>query len=258
MTHSKKSQAETLARTVDTMAERLIAAGIQTNEWLLDLNGCLTTPDSFSQDGIWKLPSRLFSFPIQVSRFDGVNERTLTLRHPLLSAHPFVQHVESALGVKLEAPETAEAAETWFHACDLIEDHWQGLMETRQFTTDSDIGRAIAFGLRAYYRSNLKVQAARKMLAQVGIDEPADPVALLFKLAKPLSLTDTAVRWPINGTERLEGGEQAWTLLVGLERGWFGYVGGCLSWTQSGRDRYAAGPEALFVQCESGQAAFDF
>lgn len=251
------AQAEPVAHPVDTVLERLQAAGIPTSEWLLDLNSSLTTPYDFAVDGIWKLPSRLFAFPIQVSRFDGVNERVLTLRHPLLSDHPFVQHVEAALGVKL-AP--AERVDTWSHACDLMAKHWQELMATRHFTTDDDIARSVAFRLSSAYDSDLTVQTARTILGMIGAAEPTDGVQLLCKFAKPLSLTDEdkVVRWPINGRERMTGDEQAWAFLIGLERGWFAYKGQHLEWTQMGRDLYAAGPDALFIQSEGGQTAFAF
>lgn len=261
MAHSKKNQtaaqAEPVARPVDTMLERLLAAGITTSEWLLHLNGCLTTPHDFDLDGIWKLPSRLFAFPIQVSRFDGVTERVLTLSHPRLSDHPFVQHVEAALGVKLAV---AERVDTWSHACDLMPKHWQDLMETRQFTTDDDIARSVGFRLSATYESDITVQTARTILGMIGATEPTDAISLLCKFGKPLSLTDEdeTVRWPINGRERMTGAEMAWAFLTGLERGWFSYRGQHLEWTQMGRDRYAAGPDALFIQSEGGQAAFAF
>lgn len=261
MTQSKKTQTATLAdpaaRPVDTVLERLQAAGIATSEWLLDLNGSLTTPHDFSLDGIWSLPSRLFGFPIYVSRFDGVNERVLTLRHPLLSDHPFVQHVEAAVGVKL-AP--ADRVDTWSHACDLMAKHWQELMATRHFTTDEDIARSVAFRLSATYDSDITVLTARTILGMIGAAEPTDAIQLLCKFAKPLSLTadDKVVRWPINGRERMTGAEQAWAFLIGLERGWFAYKGGHLEWTQMGRDLYAAGPDALFIQSEGGQTAFAF
>jgi hypothetical protein len=263
MARAKKSDtpqnAPVVPRAPDELAERLIAIGYHTSECLLDINGSLHAPYDAEYEGIWALPSRLFQFPISVSRFDGVTQRTMRLRHPLLSDHPFVKHIEQALGVTLEADEGA--TNTWFHACDLTtKTHWRTLLETRQFTTTEDIAGAVALHLGSVYDDGINTKIARQMLAALGLAEPSDPLALLCKLNKPTSLTDEekVTRWPVNYDRALTSPERAWTFVIGLERGWLTYRGRHIEWSPVGRERYAAGPEALFVQTESGQAAFAF
>src|SRR3546814_12151144 len=77
-------------------SDPIIAAGFAPNGFVLDINEALDVPRDFPLSAPWNLPSRLFQFPIEVIRAEQDEPRKIGLRHPLLAAHPFVQHVEHA------------------------------------------------------------------------------------------------------------------------------------------------------------------
>src|SRR3546814_2113847 len=78
-----------------------MAAGFAPNGFVLDINEALDVPRDCPLSAPWNLPSRLFQFPIEVIRAEQDEPRKIGLRHPLLAAHPFVQHVELALGIEI-------------------------------------------------------------------------------------------------------------------------------------------------------------
>ena len=77
----------------DELAETLVAAELVPNTYILDLNGSLTVPHTMELPAPWNLPSRLFRFPVVVTRRSEDGTRRIMLRHPQLAAHPFVQQV---------------------------------------------------------------------------------------------------------------------------------------------------------------------
>lgn len=262
--------------TPDALGDKIIEAGLAPNGFILDLNSGLSVPRGFELPAPWNLPSRLFRFPIEVCKPRGDRPRTIGLRHPGLAAHPFVQSVETALGEALDpygAPNeygysTCEQG-LWHHAVDLITaGEWRALLETSDFTTPGNIFNAVGFGLR-YSGNNetgkrdgyLTIAEAREIMDELGAFEPSDRAATIRELSKPVSCNPEGKKggehWPINGkTSSPE--DDAWSFIFGIEDGWFEYDrSGHLNWSQKGRDRYAAGDAATYVET-SGQAAFAF
>src|SRR3546814_18959480 len=66
----------------------------------------LALHDALPISAPWNLPSRLFQFPIEVIRAEQDEPRKIGLRHPLLAAHPFVQH--ERMGGKRSEEHTSE------------------------------------------------------------------------------------------------------------------------------------------------------
>ncbi len=257
----------------DELGDVLVAKGFVANRFVLDLNHHLSVPGGMALEAPWNLPSRLFRFPIEVSEpVDGM--RRIGLMHPLLAAHPWVQVVEKALGVKLDtrgAPNGCGVSNTrsatWWHAVDLVTaEKWRDLIETRRFTTDEDIARAVVFGL-SYSPDDagkcsgfLTTQEARSIMAALGQAEPANRRGVLTGFAAPQSCCGESgvERWPVNSGRGSTSPVGPWTYIVALEDGWFSYDRqGFVGWTQAGRDRYAAGDQATFTEA-SGQGAFAF
>ena len=87
--------------TADPLGVALVKAGLAPNIALLDINNSLGVPHGFDLAAPWHLPSRMFCFPIEVCRPDDEQPRMIALRHPLLAHHPFVRHVETALGLEI-------------------------------------------------------------------------------------------------------------------------------------------------------------
>lgn len=253
----------------DELGERLIAAGLEHNEFLLDLNRSLSVPHDWKLPAPWNLPSRLFRFPIEVSEnLEG--GRRIGLIHPALVDHPYVQHVSQVLGMEIPAEGapnrhgySKQALGLWWHAVDLIPSgHWREALETRHFTTDEDILRAVTFGLSCGRENgrNLTTSEARQIFLALGQECPSDPREILcgFMRPSPVIADDKVERWPVN-TGRAEAGETAWAMVVGIETGWFAKDrSGHLEWTRLGRDRHQAGPATTFIEQSSGQGAFAF
>src|SRR3546814_7622216 len=75
-------------------------------------------------------------------------------RHPLLAAHPFVQHVERALGIEIARDGVTNrhgysnrVHSLWHHAVDLISaGKWRELLATQEFTEPRNIFNAVVYG----------------------------------------------------------------------------------------------------------------
>lgn len=247
---------------VDHLGQKLIETGLVYNSFQLDLNHSLTAPMETTLSYPWDLPSRLFRFPVEVSEFDN-GVRRIGLMHPLLGEHPFVKHVEATLGCELAkegAPNKHGYSKVglarWWHAVDLMhETTWQGLLDTRPFTTDADIIRAVGFAaeLPAYRgnkmtgRGQISTETARSILAALGCEEPADRSRAYFAtsdLPKPSSIEErnskgavTKQWWPINlharhGTEA----DATWLMIHAIEDKLFRRMrNGHLEWSEAGR-----------------------
>lgn len=142
----------------------------------------------------------------------------------------------------------------WWHAVDLCSDHhWQGLLETRRFTTPTYIAQAVAFHLeisassegRGKKRPSLSIEHARSILAELGIKEPADRSRrqLLGRGIQPAHIVEkhprtgktTSESWPINV---MRGPGAAWLVVHGIEDGWFARTrAGYLEMSPEGRRR---------------------
>lgn len=256
---------------MDDLATLIVERGLAASTYLLDLNRTLSVPRDFPLSHPWSLPSRLFRFPIEVSA--GLDEapRRIGLMHPLLADHPFVRHVEEVLGTVLDpdgAPNAYGVSNArsglWWHAVDLVSaGQWRALLETRHFTTDEDIARAVAYGL-SYSRhdgkrqSYLSLSEARAVMAAIDAPEPAGRCGLLaFSKPSPCQPGNSPAHWPINH-QALPANAVAWALIHGIESGWFTHDrAGFLQWTEAGRERFAAGDASTFVS-GSGQGAFAF
>jgi len=255
--------AQTTETTNDLIGDKIVSAGFASTAQLLDQNGSLQVPRTWDLPHPWNLPSRLFRFPIEVSKStDG--ERRIGVRHPALKQHPFVKHVSETLQVEISdrgAPNpygysTCEKA-GWWHCVDLMtKTHWKDLLATRHFTTDENIAGAVDFALT--YRE-ITVAIARKVMAELKISSPADAATLLCKLQSPSEQNcEGRISWPVN-SGRTTRAERAWAKILGLEAGWLKHdSSGHIGWTELGRARYAQGPTAVFVETANGQGAFAF
>lgn len=198
----------------DELGEQLIELGLVRNAFLLDLNSTVSTPAATELPAPWNLPSRLFRFPIEVSKPAKGFPRAIGLMHPLLGDHPFVQHVETLLGYELDragSPNpygwTNTRTATWWHAVDLVSaGYWRELLETRQFTTDADLAGAVSYGLdysphdAEKGAGHITIAEARQIMAAIGAEEPADRGAILRSLSAPSPCRQDSGKghWPIN------------------------------------------------------------
>jgi hypothetical protein len=231
----------------------LIAKGFAPNEFILSNDGTLrATLHAWAPP--WNLPSRMFQFPLEVQRSRPDQKWRVGLMHPLLRDHPFVKQVARAIRpfkiARDGAPNDCGYSKTktalWWHAVDLI-GQWRDLMETRRFTTDEALVRAVVFGLDY---SKLRTGDARRMLAMLDVKEPAGkPVDTLQLLVQPhlVKPDDSAAYWPLNPKVHRENeGALAWGRIYGIEAGWFSADRkGCLHWSEAGRARYSGGPGQL-------------
>lgn len=256
---------------MDDLGTLIVERGLAASHYLLDLNRSLSVPQDFPLSHPWNLPSRLFRFPIEVSAGHGETSRHIGLMHPLLADHPFVRHAEEVLGIVIDpggAPNAYGVSNArtglWWHAVDLVSaGQWRALLETRRFTTDEDIARAVAYGLSysAHHGKRpgyLSVRDARAVMAAIDAPEPATRCGLLaFSKPSPCQPDKAAAHWPINHPA-LPANAVAWALIHGIESGWFAHDrAGFLQWTKGGRERFAAGEASTFVS-GSGQGAFAF
>lgn len=257
----------------DDLGDRIVAKGFEHNVGLLAINKSLCVPRGFHLPAPWNLPSRLFQFPIEVEEPDGDQPRKIGLRHPLLSEHPFVKHVEAALELTI-APDGAPnrfgyssgPTARWWHAVDLISaGHWRALLETQRFTEPAHIMRAVAYGCRYSHHEDRKgagyinTAQARAIMHDMGTTAPEDRSFLLRAFMPPMACSQDSGSefWPINHG-RMCAEDEAWAMIVGIEDGWFKYDrAGFLQWSPYGRDRYGAGESATYTET-SGQAAFAF
>lgn len=256
---------------MDSLATQIVERGLAASTFLLNINRSLAVPRDFSLPYPWNLPSRLFQFPVEVSAAEGDGTSRIGLMHPLLATHPFVQHVEAALGLTLDAYGAPNAygvskARTgkWWHAVDLVSaGQWRALLDTREYTTAEDIARAVAYGL-TYSRHDgkptgyLTTLEARAIMAAIDASEPASRCGMLaFGTPSACKPDTSAVHWPINHPG-LPANDTAWALIHGIEDGWFAHDrSGLLHWTEQGRERHAAGEADTFTTA-TGQGAFAF
>lgn len=258
----------------DPLVELLIAKKFATNRFLLELNGGLEVPADFELSAPWSLPSRMFQWPIEVQlpAWGSTHPAKIGLMHPDLGDHPFVKHVEAALGYRIPSePATNDCGYSksrlavWWHAVDLANaGHWQGLKDTARFTTPDLIFRAINHSLRYACREDGRGQrklvlAARDMMAWLGSGEPEDQVASVRKLGVPQKVGDEkGARWPINYSGEATSEQEAWALLHGVTGGWITYDrSGYAQWSELGQSRYVAPSDEAFTET-TGQHAFAF
>lgn len=257
----------------DTLGERIVAAGFAPNLVVLDINHSLEVRHGFELPAPWNLPSRMFRFPIESCRPDGDQPRKIGLRHPLLADHPYVRHVEVALGFQIDrhgAPNrygyTSAPTARWWHAVDLISaGKWRELLDTQDFTEPACIMGAVAYGCRYSHHEDKKAAGyittaeARAIMREMGATDPDDRSAAIRAFSKPTVCRQESGRehWPINrGPMCAE--DEAWGMIIGIEDGWFRHDrSGYLQWSELGRERYAAGDSATYTEA-SGQAAFAF
>lgn len=245
------TQPPTTERPPDELGDKLIAAGLTASEFMLDLNESLTACES-DTTGKYALPSRLFRFPIEVSRpyrdrDEKWHPRTIGLMHPLLGDHPFVERVEDVLGHKLNpngAPNECGVTKTdtalWWHAVDLCDKrHWRDLLQSLEFTTTDYVLQAIvfSFGNKSGAPTTKEMRAMLEELGQHRPQDFDDRDAL-----KTVTLTEFTgekgeLRRPLNPPSRdVTNLEQAWGRIIGIERGWFAYGrGGHLIWTDEAK-----------------------
>lgn len=258
---------------LDELGAAIIAAGFARNSLLLNMNGCLSVSDDFPLEAPWNLPSRMFENPIEVVRPEGDSPRKIGLMHPLLAEHPFVQHVERSLGITMAREGVANPYgfsnrrhAVWWHAVDLISaGKWRELLETQEFTEPGCIMRAVAYGCRYSHHEDKKAAGhintaeARAIMREMGATEPDDRAAIIRSFSEPhICRQDSgSEHWPINSGPHCAE-DMAWGFIIGIEDGWFQHArSGHLQWSQLGRDRYAAGDSASFIEA-SGQTAFAF
>ncbi len=257
----------------DTLGEALVETGFAPNLAILDINNSLAVPHGFELPEPWNLPSRMFRHPIESCPPGNGQPRKIGLRHPLLADHPYVRHVEALLGFEIDrngAPNrfgySSGPTARWWHAVDLITARkWKELLATREFTERECIMRAVAFGCRYSHHEDRKaagyisIAEARKVMGAVGSREPGERSALIRSFSAPSLCRQEkgADHWPIN-EGRQSGEDVAWGMILGIEDGWFRYDrAGFLQWSEIGRERYAAGESATYIQA-SGQTAFAF
>jgi hypothetical protein len=227
-----------------SLAQLLVDKGFAPNEYILSLNGSLTAPAQ--DEAPWNLPSRLFQFPLEVNPIKGPSwapgKLHIGLMHPLVGEHPFVREVARAIRpFKIKpngAPNDCGYSKTrtalWWHAVDLVsKGRWQDLLETRRFTTDHDIVRAVVFGLDY---SKIRTGDARRMLTVLRVPERHRRDTLRV-LDKPIQVKPDkeAAYWPINQRGQADPGVVAWGRVYGIESGWFtASRRGYLQWSPSG------------------------
>lgn len=199
----------------DGLAERIIAAGLAHNGYLLTLNRGINI-------AAMNLPSRMMQWPLEfmdrTRRAD--RESALLLRHPDFEGFPFVDQVEAAIGVRPrwepedEFGRDRAASHRYFHAIDLLTDeHWPDLLATANFTDRNAIVSGLKF--HAEY-GGLNIANARSVLAEIGEEELADRSAAYLESAQ-CSVT-TAQQGQFPGFAHDSGNAQSiWAAIHGLE-----------------------------------------
>lgn len=256
---------------VDELGERLVEKKLVPNSFILSLNHGLSVPHDMELPAPWNLPSRLFRFPIEVSEPTKDQPRKIGVLHPALIDHPFVQHV-IAQGIEVGtegAPNpygyTKCRLGLWWHAVDLMTAGlWRELLDTRQFTTDHDIARAVSHALRYSHHEDrkaagyIKTKDARAVMFAIGTKEPSDRTSTMLGFSKPSVCRQDKGQehWPIN-TSNIGASAEAWAMIHGIEDGNFKHDrAGFLQWTQLGRDRFEAGDSVTFDHAGQGGFAF--
>lgn len=256
---------------LDPVGDLLIAKGLVPNEFLLDLNRCLTTPDAMDLPFPWSLPSRLFRFPVRVTEVDDAGERQCFLVTPALVEHPFVQQVDKELaeigrkivGMDDLSQEWHGMDSRWHHAIDLMtEEHWRDLLVTAHFTTPAMILGAVKIALHS---RGITTRTARKVMHHLGKAEPGKRFCLLHDLMAPMLMKNSDTKEdgsyaPVNGpiSSNYDQADLAWTFIHCIENSLFEYSqAGFLRWSSEGMKVYADGPQEVLVSA-NGQAAFAF
>jgi hypothetical protein len=253
----------------DPIGAAMIEAGFVANEYLLSINCTVEVSSDIELDGQWALPSNLFRFPIETHRPEGDRERVFGLMHPALAEHPFVKHFEQVMGFQVPREPacngsgySAAAGAAWRHACDLgCAGLWRELVQTRQFTTDASIFRAIAFALGYANKDDPlpeRLRSIRWVMRELGSEQPADQAAVIRTLMKPSPCSDEngKTRWPINEGIPRDAETAAWAYILGVENGWFEFCGAFLNWSAAGRQRYEAGDAGVVER--GAQVSFVF
>lgn len=239
----------------DELGERIIAAGLAPNDYIMSINHGLGDYSVGTEEAWpWCLPSRLFRFPIETNGAErdykgNWHPRTIGLLHPALADHPFVKKAEAALGEQISrdpAPNihghSKASLGRWWHAVDLMtEAHWRDLMKTAEFTDPGCILRAICFALGIAHSSRkggqITTKTARAIMAEFGSIEP--DAATIAEAMAAFSLDEFEFEGkrqrPINGGHKTPE-LQAWAYIVAIERGWFAYRSGHLTWTDKAKD----------------------
>jgi hypothetical protein len=235
----------------DPLADALVAHGFATNAFMLTLGG-IRAANTMELAYPWSLPSRMFQFPVELSNEHEEGPRRIFVRHPLLTEHPLVKHIEATIGIKISADDLSHEHAEWWHAVDLISaGQWRELLETRRFTTDDHIASAASYGLEysphdRNRKGYISTAEAREIMAAINSSEPADRQAIIFEHLMPPSPVKSEKgpeRWPINSSfsEADTAANRAWAHIIGIEAGWFGYDrSGFLGWTVKGRQRFGA------------------
>lgn len=201
----------------DDVAERLIASGIVANGYLLKINRNIQVP-------CHDLSSRLFEWPVEfvdrARREDG--QSVVLLNHPDLAEFPFVDEIEDKTGIRPHWEAEDEFGRDrgeryrYFHAVDLLTDeHWRGLLETRNFTDD----RGIVIGLRFHMDyGGLSIANTRSVLAAINSVEPADRSAAYLH-SDDVRVANTQQGKHVGMWTRDE--QSVWAAVHGLEDGLF-------------------------------------
>lgn len=238
---------------IDPIGEALTSLGIVRGSALLDMDECLMVPHAFKLGHPWNLPSRLFIFPIGVTKCRAREQRQLYLLHPELRPHPFVEWIEQKLNVEIlsDPPANADSMITasdrqWQHALDLVTTgEIEGLHNTRRFTTDAHIFRAVVLALvrhgpsRARPNPLFDVHAARLLLTLSGVPEPARhmlDLASCVQPPKPQHIRSFTTHWLVeaghNPPEKI-----AWAIIRMIELGYVFYdFNGYLEWSELGKE----------------------
>lgn len=193
----------------------------------------------------WRLPSRLFQFPMHYRRREG-GPGNVYISHPLLVDHPLVKRVCEAAGTEPVYDEEGDFSfETtngqWHHAIDLMTaGHWRSLLNTRQFTTGKAILSALA--LKLTYSDNkvpeMSVSDGRRLLAEMGVLEPPLRTGWAAFSQPHENNYEGQKSVPINANLDDKGAE-AWAIIHGIEDGVFKFNRGVfLNWTPAGMLRW--------------------
>lgn len=280
---------------LDEQCRMLLRSGLVRARYTFTGETSLQVPTDMVLLAPWNLPSRMFRFPIEMTRPEGDHPRRFGLMHLLLGDHPFVRRVESVLGITLDpagAPNQHGYSKSrlalWWHAADLIRDGlWERLLDTREFSNTDNIVRAVEFGLHYHNkdktegkRRNLTTQDARRILQILGVAEPSPRPLLKDVFSAPSAIAEDkkTTRWAINHSFRATSEQLTWGTIHALETGTFKHdKGGYLQWSERGRTRYGAPAKPAGAESEAiydveagqpdsiptvieknGQAGFDF
>ncbi len=253
--HKKEEARQLPPLPPDPPGEKLVRLGFVANLYLLDINMALQAHDTAGMPEPWSLPSRLMRFPIRVLVPSHGAPRRLTLTHPGLEAHPFVQRVEAGIGERVPPPGADDpiVRGDGGHALDLIAAvRWRDLLTTLAFTAPSCVAGGVSFGLSypgdaRKGRGAITTREARKILAAVCLEEPAGGARPQICLQPPRPCTGepgAKPRWPVNTKLSLNAGGHAWALVRGLEAGWLTYDGSSyIVWSPRGVAAYERGAE---------------